>query len=93
MLTVRYLHPDPTVTDWLHENARLLAGLTLWSLAMLWLAGAGPHIVKVGWYNLNSVEGTLVLTQMLSEDTCRANVKGDALACVSGTELAGGDLE
>lgn len=93
MLTVRYLRPVPTLTDWLREHARLLAGLTLWSLALLWLAGAGPHIVKAGWYNLNAVEGGLVLTQMLCEEACRANVKGDALACVSSVELAGVDRE
>ncbi|NWB49843.1 hypothetical protein [Pseudomonas gingeri] len=93
MLTVRYLRPEPSVKDWVSEHQRLLVGLLLWAFAMLWVAGAGQNVDKSGWYTLTAIEGALVLTQMISEDACKANVLGGALACVSGGEWVGNDPE
>lgn len=93
MLTVRYLRPEPSVKDWVSEHQRLLVGLLLWAFAMLWVAGTGQNVTKTGWYTLSSVEGALVLTQMISEEACKANVLGGAIACVSGVEPVGNDSE
>jgi len=89
MLTLRNLPPQPTVHDWLQDNARLLATLTIWAAALLWLAGTGPRLVESAWYTVSFVEGGLIYDRGPDEATCQARVVDDTTACLSGAELVG----
>lgn len=89
MLTVRNLPTEPTLYDWLQDNARLLATLTVWAVALLWLAGTGPRLVESAWYAVSFVEGGLIYDLMPDEATCQARVVDDTTACLSGAELGG----
>ncbi|WP_062794361.1 hypothetical protein [Cupriavidus metallidurans] len=89
MLTVRNLALEPTLLDWLHDNARLLAALTVWAAALLWLAGTGPRLVESAWYTVSFVEGGLIYDRMPDEATCQARVVDDTAACLSGAQLGG----
>lgn len=87
MLTVRNLPTEPTLYDWLQDNARQLATLTVWAVALLWLAGTGPRLVESAWYTVGFVEGGLMYDRMPDEATCRAGVVDNTTACLSGAEL------
>lgn len=84
------IDPETTAAGWLRHNARVLALMLLWVVALLFAVllaqpdGFGPS----AWYQVSAAEGLPSYAAYGSEQACTAASPSSLpAACVSGEEL------